>query len=562
MNRHAVQPGAPRRLLARLLDTPHLAEIVRRLEPQLLHQLVLQCGLEDCGEILALATTEQLARVFDHDLWTSGRAGTPEEFDADRFALWLEVLAELGPEAAAGKLAEMDFDFVAAAISRLALVFDHELAILRGAAAELGSEYENLDLDALTGAALDGRPGHELGGYAIVARRSESWDALLSVLASLDRDHQHFFARLMRRCARLSTEYIVDNGGLHDVLTSDEQLVADIAAAREDRREAEGYVTASQATAFLELARAPCSGGAAPVADPVTTSYFRELAARTEARRGPSDPGGVAPPADPLEQEIRAFLASVGEPAASRGTFQRSLPSGADDRLSHVRRHLLRVQEQDDAAYGRCTEELAYLANVLVSGCSFRSRRFRPVEAADAVLAVCNLGLESGADTPSLVGCFRQGWHLLHEEVCLFSARRLAETLSSVRCPDGLTARQASDTARRLRRDADSGEPWRSRDEIEVVAILDSPSWTVLVNLVDQCPSVPREFESDHGGKPRLRVSTDFEFISATRQIEAVRRFIAALPAALGPGEAPWAGRRSAPGRPGGPAAGGRRSRG
>src|SRR5512140_2061712 len=98
MNTLTVRPEAPRRLLARLLDAPHLAATVQRLDPSLLHRLVRHCGLADCAEILALATTEQLTRVFDEDLWTSAQPGRDEEFDADRFALWLEVFAELGPE--------------------------------------------------------------------------------------------------------------------------------------------------------------------------------------------------------------------------------------------------------------------------------------------------------------------------------------------------------------------------------------------------------------------------------------------------------------------------------
>lgn len=527
-------PAAPRRLVARLLDAPHLAAIVQGLEPKLLHQLVRHCGLEGCGEILALATTEQLTRVFDDDLWASAQPGAEEEFDVDRFALWLEVLTELGPEVAARKLAGMDLDFVTAAISRLALVFDSELAIVQGAAAELGSEYEDFDADALAEAVSDSRCSHELGGYTIVARRAESWDALLCVLASLEHDHHHLFARLMLRCARLSNEYIVDNGGLYDVLTTEQQVVADVAAAREDRREAEGYVTASQATAFLRLARVPL-GGDTPVEDPVTASYFRELAARNteRARRQPSDSVAVAT-AEPLEQEVRAFLSNLDEPAAARSALRRLLPSGAGERLSQLRRHLLRLQSHDAAAYLRSTEELAYLANVLVSGCSLQSRRFRPGEAADAALAVCNLGLENGADARSLVGCFRRGWRLLHEEVCLFTAQGLAETLSVVGHAGEVPERQCRETATRLRRDARAGEPWRSRDEIEVVAVLDLPSWGVLVNLLDQCPTVPRDFAAGSGGKPRLRVSQGFEFVSESSQIASIREFVAALPAALG----------------------------
>jgi hypothetical protein len=184
----AVRADAPRRLLARLLETPRLAVTVQRLDPRLLDRLVRHCGLEDCGEILALATTEQITHVFDDDLWTSVQAGADEELDAERFALWLEVLAELGADVAARKLVDLDFDLVTAAISRLVLVFDEELEVVRNAAAEPGSEWEQVDVDAFAAGALAGDSSHELGGYAIVARHAESWDAIVSVLASIDHD--------------------------------------------------------------------------------------------------------------------------------------------------------------------------------------------------------------------------------------------------------------------------------------------------------------------------------------------------------------------------------------
>jgi Family of unknown function (DUF6178) len=136
MTTRAVEALRPRHLLTRILDTPNLAQVVQNLDPRLLHQLVRHCGLEDCGEIIALATTEQLTRVFDDDLWRSNEAGKEDQFDEDRFGLWLEVLAEVGVASAARKIAEMDFDFVTAAISRHVLVLDQELILLGRAAAE------------------------------------------------------------------------------------------------------------------------------------------------------------------------------------------------------------------------------------------------------------------------------------------------------------------------------------------------------------------------------------------------------------------------------------------
>src|SRR5262245_44120560 len=56
---------AGRGLLDRILNTPSLEHVVPRLRPDLLHPVIQTCGLEDCGEIVALATPEQLARIFD-----------------------------------------------------------------------------------------------------------------------------------------------------------------------------------------------------------------------------------------------------------------------------------------------------------------------------------------------------------------------------------------------------------------------------------------------------------------------------------------------------------------
>ena len=86
----------PRRLLDRILDAPHLARVVPQLPPQVLHRVIQHCGLEDCGELVALLTPEQLARVFDLDLWRAAQPGMDEQFDADRFGVWIEVLVESG----------------------------------------------------------------------------------------------------------------------------------------------------------------------------------------------------------------------------------------------------------------------------------------------------------------------------------------------------------------------------------------------------------------------------------------------------------------------------------
>src|SRR5215468_7952918 len=111
-------------LLDRILNTPRLEQVVPRLQPDLLHRVIQTCGLEDCGELVQLATSEQLARIFDLDLWRAGRPGMDEEFDAGRFGVWIEVLVESGAEAAAQKLAGMDVGLVVAGLAQHVLVYD------------------------------------------------------------------------------------------------------------------------------------------------------------------------------------------------------------------------------------------------------------------------------------------------------------------------------------------------------------------------------------------------------------------------------------------------------
>src|SRR4051812_22841402 len=93
-----------RPILARILDEPALVAEVRALPPAALTKLIDHIGLEDAGEIVALATSEQIARVFDEDLWTRDAPGKDETFDAERFVVWLEILLEAGETVAARRL--------------------------------------------------------------------------------------------------------------------------------------------------------------------------------------------------------------------------------------------------------------------------------------------------------------------------------------------------------------------------------------------------------------------------------------------------------------------------
>src|SRR5215467_7872582 len=106
-------------LLMRILDRPGLVAAVRELPGAVLGKLIDRIGLEDAGDLVALASTAQLERVFDDDLWRAERAGGDEIFRPERFVLWLRVMLEGGEDLLVQRLSELPQDLLALAVHRL-----------------------------------------------------------------------------------------------------------------------------------------------------------------------------------------------------------------------------------------------------------------------------------------------------------------------------------------------------------------------------------------------------------------------------------------------------------
>ena len=229
---------------------------------------------------MALATPEQLMRIFDLDLWRSAQPGVDEEFDAERFGLWLEVLAEFGASSAAQKLAQIDADLVIAGLAQHARVFDCAVV----------TPYRTTDGIEMTGIRETGDGlACEVGGYRVVATRTGSWDAIVSILVSLDAEHPEYFHQVMRGCRALSNASF-ELDGLDDVLGDNDQAMFDVAIGREQRRDKQGYVTPVQARAFLEMSRQIQLGSdTVPPASPIALAYLRLLDRKTKAQARPRD---------------------------------------------------------------------------------------------------------------------------------------------------------------------------------------------------------------------------------------------------------------------------------
>lgn len=410
-----------RKLLTRLLDQPQLVALIQSLPAASLLRLIDEIGLEDAGEIVALATVEQLTRIFDDDLWRSPKPGHDARFDGARFGLWLEVMLEAGAPFAAAKLAEMSEDLLAVAFESRVLVVDLD---------ELTLQYLDEQLEKV----IEGGLYADFDRFRVIARAAEGWDALSSALAALD-DHQpDTLLRLLGRLAESAAEWIDLNGGLYDVLTSAEMFENDAAAERDDRRARTGHVSPATARAFLALPTIPAPTSSADrsaanstpdeteqvlvekllveklfveklLAEPrdaITRAYFRELDSPILGTPpAPADPlsnlaGGPSDLFTDLFPDLRSDIpllpASLSENALRRA-------------LAHL----------PEAELETRLLELTYLANVLVT-----AHQLRPLEAAEAAMARCSLGLErastaTGRDEVALLaahGCekfFRLG---------------------------------------------------------------------------------------------------------------------------------------------------------
>ena len=124
---------------------------------------------------------------------------------------------------------------------------------------------------------------------------------------------------------------------------------------------------------------------------------------------------------------------------------------------------------------------------------------------------------------------FEVGWAVLHEDVSMFVAEHLIVTLTDLRCVDAEIQDGLDALRRELVRQRDAGTPWRARDALDVLAMLDMPSWVSLLGLLDECPVLPAALTATLEGRIGAVSATAFEFISTTGQIGEVRAFMGRL---------------------------------
>jgi hypothetical protein len=537
--------------LARLLDTPLLARIVPHLAPETLHQLIQYRGLDACGELVTFATRAQLTSLLDLDLWRHAQPGRDEQFDVDRFGEWLEVLVDTGDSVAARIVAALDTHLVIAGLSRYLRVFDPGTF-----EPTASSDDEPMDRNAMMSSETSADVLEcEVGGYLVRARRTDAWDAIVTLLVALDAGHNLSFHAVMQGCRRLSNS-TPEIDGLDDLLMVPEQHLHDIAIERQRRRSRHGYATPADARAFLQMARHPRGTSALTTAlsiDPIATAYFRAVEEEAEEATDVSAPGH-----DDIPASVDAIIELLAEvmPERPRALLEAAQEDPESSRLPLLKRLMEFLLQNDEPAYLTRSRELAFLANTLLAGCAVQSRPFTPQEASDAAACICNLGLECWPASTShavssprelgtvllpdaflvdhdLLTTFEVGWSLLYRDVSLFVADQLVSTLAELHCADAGTRRELHALQRALVKQREAGTPWRANDAADVLAMLDMAAWVSVRGLLEECPILPAALTAVLEGRTSSVSQTAFEFISTRAQIGDIRLFMRKLPGVL-----------------------------
>ena len=370
----------------------------------------------------------------------------------------------------------------------------------------------------------------EIGGYHVAAKREEaSWDAIAAVLVALEANHADRFHELMRAVRSVSNSRR-EADGFHSLLDDREQMMFDITSEREQRRQRRGFLSPADARAFLENARSATTESISP--DPIAREYARSIEV--------AEPRQDDEPIVSVEEEaaVAELLADAG--VAPLQAPRALLESGNVEGQTKIQRLLQVVVDRDPVAYGERNFELAYLANVLISGCSIQARPFTPKEAADGAVAICNLGLEHLGDLPhdylvkrDLIGAFQIGWSVLHREAVMYSAAALADVLSKRCVADDHVQSELSMLRMRLLRELEKGTPWRVGDALDILSNVDLPAWAAILALIAECPVIHAGLKASLDSRVRSVDPNAFDFISTPDQLVVVRKFMAVLPGIL-----------------------------
>jgi Family of unknown function (DUF6178) len=416
--------------LRNIVDNPALPAVLRHMQPNTLARLVDRVGLNDAAELMALVPARNLLRALDEAVWKSPHPGANQEFDPAEFIRWLEVWTEIGESFVAERLAAFNDEYLAMCLSFVLFAGAGSNAGFNGDTSETATDDRAQELESIE------MPSEYCAIYDHFLVRPAFEDDWEIIRAALDALWHHTPDHLLYILGTLtSTESMLESGGRRTSLN------LDLAFERESYRERRGHVSPAGARAFLvsisvgtvqdlmlmyaydNETRRFLAGIENYETDPHPIDELVASAGTDRARRQAHDETNVLESAMPSQDQIHALSELLENQSLVEPKRFESLPSNQREQKKLFLGELLgRLEGENKEAFQKSSRELAYLATVLMAGSPLEGQPLTGVEARDAALATCNLGLEYlqsrhfefGLDKePGLIRIFAIGWKWL-----------------------------------------------------------------------------------------------------------------------------------------------------
>jgi hypothetical protein len=121
----------------------------------------------------------------------------------------------------------------------------------------------------------------------------------------------------------------------------------------------------------------------------------------------------------------------------------------------------------------------------------------------------------------------------LHHEVSLFVGEGLLGVLQGLRTGESETLAGLLELQRSLETYLAAGTPWLALDDLEILAVLDTPAWSGLLGLLSECPIIPEVVTAIVERRSGRVDPSAFAFLATDADIDVVRAFMARVPELL-----------------------------
>lgn len=515
MSRRAVQRyKSGKHLLKRLTNNPALPQYIPTLAPETLNRVIQEIGVEDSAELIELSTPEQLSTILDDAIWQSNVPGVPESFHGQEFLRWAQAMLDIGEAFCAERLEILGDDVLATA-------FSHFL-IVGGAALDTPS----------TAAATEA-----YGSYVVWPKAEDDWDVIYAMLNALHENEPELLQVLLLRCC-------LAPGHSRDANTAE----MDATFEHEIGREARGFVTPESARVFLRSTlNSPLTTLCSEMEYDLATSRYFRLVERARAQTSETAT------ADTEQIEANAVAGStLNSSAEDMADLDQAI--GQLELLDHDQAHplllagpqasaeattlqqaLTALSHTDKPTLTQRLAEGAYLSNILMSGTTLDGKHFSEPEAAAAVAATCNLGLDYLDETDAglankagLVRLFRVGWHIV-QSLPLDVARKLGKLTQSVDAEASLRGWMLVEISELLNKeeflaDIREGSFGDIRETMDMLQLLLSSSHaSELSALINDTPRIRNNHSADADS-----ISPDLRFIETLDDLDQIDKLISA----------------------------------